>query len=51
MLEARGLYKWYSGIPVLKGVSFTLETGEVTGYLGPKYTFLNLKIHRSQTRQ
>ena len=35
MLEAHGLYRWYSGVPVLNGVSFTLERGEVTGYLGP----------------
>lgn len=35
MLEARGLFKWYSGVPVLDGVSFTLKAGEVTGYLGP----------------
>jgi ABC-2 type transport system ATP-binding protein len=35
VLEVRGLCKWYSGIPVLKGVSFTLEDGQVSGYLGP----------------
>ncbi len=35
MLEASGLYKWYSGVHVLNGVSLTLKGGEVTGYLGP----------------
>ena len=35
MIEARGLFKWYSGVPVLNGVSFTLNACEVTGYLGP----------------
>ncbi|HYK91902.1 MAG TPA: ABC transporter ATP-binding protein [Acidobacteriota bacterium] len=35
MLEARGLFMWYSGVPVLNGVSFALKGGEVTGYLGP----------------
>ncbi len=35
MLEVRRLYKWYSGVPVLNGISFSLERGEVTGYLGP----------------
>ncbi len=35
MLEARDLYKKYSGVPVLNGVSFSLKSGEVTGYLGP----------------
>ncbi len=35
MLEVRGLRKWYSRSPVLKGVSFTLNDGEVIGYLGP----------------
>ena len=35
MLELRGVSKLYSGIPVVKGVSFTAQAGEVTGYLGP----------------
>jgi ABC-2 type transport system ATP-binding protein len=35
MLEARGLYKVYSGLPILNGISFVLKAGEVTGYLGP----------------
>jgi len=34
-LEARGLGKRYNGIAALEGVSFTLEPGEVVGYLGP----------------
>jgi ABC-2 type transport system ATP-binding protein len=35
MLEVCGLHKGYSGVPVLNGVSFTLQPGQVTGYLGP----------------
>ncbi len=35
MIEVRGLRKWYSGSPVLRGLSFTLRDGEVVGYLGP----------------
>jgi len=34
MLEARGLFKWFAGVPVLRGISFSLKAGEVTGYLG-----------------
>ena len=35
MLEVCQLYKRYSGVLILDGVSFTLKAGEVTGYLGP----------------
>ena len=35
MLEARGLSKFYAGIPAVKDVSFTVRRGEVLGLLGP----------------
>jgi ABC-2 type transport system ATP-binding protein len=35
MLEVRGLTKRYSGIPVVRDVSFTIRRGEILGYLGP----------------
>jgi ABC-2 type transport system ATP-binding protein len=35
MLEARNLGKFYSGIPAVKGVNFTLQRGQVLGLLGP----------------
>jgi ABC-2 type transport system ATP-binding protein len=35
MLEARRLTKLYSGIPVVKDVSFSVKPGEILGYLGP----------------
>ncbi|MGE5646744.1 MAG: ABC transporter ATP-binding protein [Acidobacteriota bacterium] len=35
MLEARGLTKYYSAIPAVYEVSFTVRPGEVLGYLGP----------------
>src|SRR5712692_4427823 len=35
MLEVRELTKRYSRIPVVNGVSFTIEPGQVLGYLGP----------------
>lgn len=35
MLEARGLTKYYSAIPAVDDVSFTIRAGEVLGYLGP----------------
>ena len=35
MLEARALTKYYSAIPAVRGVSFTLEPGGVLGLLGP----------------
>ena len=34
MLEARGLTKFYAGIPALEDVSFQAEPGHVLGYLG-----------------
>jgi len=35
VLEVRGLTKYYRTIPVVNSVSFTVRSGEVTGYLGP----------------
>jgi ABC-2 type transport system ATP-binding protein len=35
MLEARNLGKFYSGIPAVKGVTFTVAPGEILGLLGP----------------
>jgi len=35
MLEAIGLTKRYSGIPVVQDVSFTIRRGQILGYLGP----------------
>ena len=35
MLEVSNLTKYYSGIPAIKDVSFTVGRGEVLGYLGP----------------
>ncbi|HJR59249.1 MAG TPA: ABC transporter ATP-binding protein [Vicinamibacterales bacterium] len=35
MLEARHLGKFYSGIPAVKDVNFTLRAGDVLGLLGP----------------
>ena len=35
MLEARNLGKFYSGIPAVKGVNFTVKPGEILGLLGP----------------
>ena len=35
MLEVRHLTKRYSGIPAVKDVSFTIQPGEILGYLGP----------------
>jgi ABC-2 type transport system ATP-binding protein len=35
MLEARGLTKYYSAIPAVRGVTFTLRPGGVLGLLGP----------------
>jgi ABC-2 type transport system ATP-binding protein len=35
MLEARNLGKFYSGIPAVKDVNFTVRRGEVLGLLGP----------------
>lgn len=35
MLEVTNLTKYYSGVPAIKDVSFTVRPGEVLGYLGP----------------
>ena len=35
MLEAKGLGKFYGSVPAVQGVTFTLEPGQVLGYLGP----------------
>jgi len=35
MLELRGVTKKYTGIPVVSGVNFVANRGEITGYLGP----------------
>ena len=34
-LEARRLAKYYSAIPAIRDVSFTLEPGTILGLLGP----------------
>lgn len=34
MLEVRNLIKRYTGIPVVRDVSFTIQRGEILGYLG-----------------
>jgi len=34
LIEIRGLYKAYSGVPVLKGVDLVLEAGTLTGLVG-----------------
>ena len=35
MLEICGLTKRFNGIPVVENVSFTLQPGEILGYVGP----------------
>ena len=35
MLEARNLSKFYSGIPAVKDINFTVKRGEILGLLGP----------------
>ena len=35
MLEAKGLSKFYGSVPAVQNVSFSLEPGQVLGYLGP----------------
>jgi ABC-2 type transport system ATP-binding protein len=35
MLEVRGLTKFYGAVPAVRDVSFTVQRGEVLGYLGP----------------
>jgi ABC-2 type transport system ATP-binding protein len=48
MLEARGLTKRYNGLLALNHVSFTLDRGEIVGYLGPngsgKSTTVNMVV-------
>jgi ABC-2 type transport system ATP-binding protein len=48
VLEARGLTKRYSGLLALDRVSFTLQPGEMVGYLGPngsgKSTTVNIIV-------
>jgi ABC-2 type transport system ATP-binding protein len=35
MLELKGLYKFFRGIPAIEDISFTVAAGEVVGFLGP----------------
>src|SRR4029077_3484562 len=35
ILAAKGLYKFYGSVPAVQTVPFTLEPGQVLGYLGP----------------
>jgi ABC-2 type transport system ATP-binding protein len=35
MLAAQRLYKFYGSVPAVQNVTFTLEPGQVLGYLGP----------------
>ncbi len=35
MLAANGLYKSYGSVPAVQNVTFTLEPGQVLGYLAP----------------
>ena len=35
MLEVQSLTKYYRNVPVVHNVSFTVQPGDVTGYLGP----------------
>ena len=46
LLEVKSLHKFYNKFEALKGVSFTLNRGEILGYLGPngagKTTTLNI---------
>ena len=44
MLEIRGLTKYYRNVPVVNDVSFTLQPGEVTGYLGPNVWYYPLDL-------
>src|SRR6476659_9225812 len=48
MLEVRSLTKRYDGLLALDGVNFTINRGEVLGYLGPngsgKSTTVNLVV-------
>ncbi len=46
IIEAKGLYKEYSGYPAVKGIDFTVERAECFGFLGPngagKTTTMNM---------
>jgi ABC-2 type transport system ATP-binding protein len=48
MLEARGLTRWYGGLLAVDNVSFTINPGEIVGYLGPngsgKSTTVNMIV-------
>jgi ABC-2 type transport system ATP-binding protein len=35
MLELKGLYKFFRGIPAIEDVSFNVAAGEIVGFLGP----------------
>ena len=35
MLELKGLYKYFRGIPAIEDVSFSVAAGEIVGFLGP----------------
>jgi ABC-2 type transport system ATP-binding protein len=35
MLEAKGLSKFYGSVPAVQDVSFSLQPGQILGYLGP----------------
>jgi ABC-2 type transport system ATP-binding protein len=35
MLEAKGLSKFYGSVPAVQNVTFSLEPGQILGYLGP----------------
>lgn len=35
MLELKGLYKFFRGIPAIEDISFSVAAGEVVGFLGP----------------
>ena len=46
ILEMRGIYKAFDGVPVLKGVDLTIEKGEIHAILGEngagKSTLMNI---------
>ncbi len=35
MLELKGLYKFFRGIPAIEDISFNVRAGEIVGFLGP----------------
>jgi ABC-2 type transport system ATP-binding protein len=45
MLEARGLTKRYGGLLALDAVSFSLQRGEIVGYLGPNGSGKSTTVH------